>query len=197
MLDYGYFAFLMLVGQLSPGPDMLLILKNSFNHNLRAALFTIAGIITGIVIHTTIALTGLTFLILLSLTFGSAIPSGIFMPTILIGSSLGGYAGIIIKQIPLYSDMSTSTFALVGAAALLGGIQRSAVSLCVIIMGGTGETKFLLPIVVTTVCAKWVGDNFNRGIYEIGMEVRRAASEASRGRSSVRSEATIIQNILN
>lgn len=62
MLDYCYFAFLMLVGQLSPGPDMLLILKNSLNHNLRAALFTIAGIISGIIIHTTIALTGLTFL---------------------------------------------------------------------------------------------------------------------------------------
>ena len=62
MLDYFYFALLMLVGQLSPGPDMLLILKNSFNHNLRAALFTIAGIIAGIVIHTTIALTGLAFL---------------------------------------------------------------------------------------------------------------------------------------
>jgi threonine/homoserine/homoserine lactone efflux protein len=62
MLDYCYFAFLMLVGQLSPGPDMLLVLKNSFNHNLRAALFTIAGITGGILIHTTIALTGLTFL---------------------------------------------------------------------------------------------------------------------------------------
>ena len=62
MLNYCYFAFLMLVGQLSPGPDMLLILKNSLNHNLRAALFTIAGIISGIIIHTTIALTGLTFL---------------------------------------------------------------------------------------------------------------------------------------
>ena len=79
MVDYFYFAFLMLVGQLSPGPDMLLILKNSFNHNLRAALFTIAGIIAGIVVHTTIALTGLTFLfregntICLVLKYGGAI----------------------------------------------------------------------------------------------------------------------------
>ena len=59
MADYCYFAFLMFLGQLSPGPDMLLVLKNSLNHNLRAALFTIAGITGGIVIHTTIALTGL------------------------------------------------------------------------------------------------------------------------------------------
>ena len=63
MADYFYFAFLMFLGQLSPGPDMLLVLKNSLNHNLRAALLTITGITTGIIIHTTIALTGLTFLI--------------------------------------------------------------------------------------------------------------------------------------
>ena len=79
MLDYFYFAFLMLVGQLSPGPDMLLILKNSFNYNLRAALFTIFGIIAGIIVHTTIALTGLTFLfrkgntIYLILKYGGAV----------------------------------------------------------------------------------------------------------------------------
>ena len=41
---------------------MLLVLKNSLNHDLRAALFTIAGITAGIIIHTTIALTGLSFL---------------------------------------------------------------------------------------------------------------------------------------
>ena len=68
MFDYLYFAFLMLVGQLSPGPDMLVILKNSLNHDLRAALFTIAGIIAGIVIHTTIALTGLAVLFTTSST---------------------------------------------------------------------------------------------------------------------------------
>ena len=39
-------------------------------------------------------------------------------------------------------------------------------------MEGTGETKFLLPIVVTTVVSKWVGDLFNHGIYEIGMELK-------------------------
>jgi len=79
MQDYLLFAFAMLVGQLSPGPDMLLILKNSFNHNLRAALFTIAGIITGIVFHTAIAISGLSVLFAKSgllyqiLKFGGAV----------------------------------------------------------------------------------------------------------------------------
>jgi len=38
---------------------MLLILKNSTTHTTRAALFTVLGITTGIVIHTTVVLTGL------------------------------------------------------------------------------------------------------------------------------------------
>lgn len=48
---------------------------------------------------------------------------------------------------------------------LLGGIQRSSVSLVVIIVEGTGKVDYLLPIIFTTVCAKWVGDKLNDGIY--------------------------------
>ena len=49
----------MVIGQFSPGPDMLLLTKNALNHTFRAALFTVAGITTGIVVHTLVALTGL------------------------------------------------------------------------------------------------------------------------------------------
>ena len=119
----------------------------------------------------TLLVVGFLFLPLLLVTFGSHIPCGLFMPTILIGGSLGGYAGIIIER-HFMSGVSPATFALVGATALLGGIQRSTVSLCVIIMEGTGETKFLIPIVVTTVVSKWVGDHFTEGIYEIGIELK-------------------------
>ena len=59
----------------------------------------------------------------------------------------------------------TGPYALLGAVGLLGGIQRSSVSLVVIIVEGTGKVDYLLPIIFTTVCAKWVGDKFNAGIY--------------------------------
>ena len=85
-------------------------------------------------------MTGLLAFPLMVLTFGIPLPSGIFMPTILIGSSLGGYAGLKIQEI-YNPHVSTSIFALLGAAALLAGIQRSTVSLCVILMEGTGDTK--------------------------------------------------------
>ena len=62
--------------------------------------------------------------------------------------------------------------ALAGCVALLGGLLRSTVSLCVIIMEGTGQTELLLPIIVTSVCARTVGNAINIGLYELAMEMK-------------------------
>jgi len=53
----------MLVAQFSPGPDMLLLLKNAVNHPLRAGLWTVFGIVVGLTVHTTLALTGVSLII--------------------------------------------------------------------------------------------------------------------------------------
>ena len=62
-MSYLVFAVIMVIGQFSPGPDMLLLTKNALNHNLRASLFTVAGVTTGIFVHSVIALTGLIVLL--------------------------------------------------------------------------------------------------------------------------------------
>ena len=62
-MDYLSFALIMLVAQFSPGPDMLLLLKNAVNHPLRAGLWTVAGIVVGLTVHTTLALTGVSLII--------------------------------------------------------------------------------------------------------------------------------------
>jgi H+/Cl- antiporter ClcA len=120
----------------------------------------------------TLVAVGVIFFVLMTLTLGVSLPSGIFMPTFLIGSSLGGAAGIAFQGwIP---ELSPSTFALLGAAALLAGIQRSTVSLCVILVEGTGQVKILIPVIVTVVVARYVGDLISHGgLYEIAMEVNK------------------------
>lgn len=62
----------MLIGQFSPGPDFLLILKNSLNHGRKAALFCAAGIALGLTIHTSLSIAGLAFLFNSSETVGKA-----------------------------------------------------------------------------------------------------------------------------
>jgi chloride channel 7 len=100
------------------------------------------------------------------ITFGVALPSGLFMPSLLTGSSLGGYAGIMIQE-HFLETVVPAHMALLGAAAMLGGIQRTTVSLCVILMEATGQTKVLIPLIISIVVARYVGDIFNDGYYHV------------------------------
>ena len=57
-MDYAAFSLLMLLAQFSPGPDMLLLIRNSLEHPRRAGLFTVLGIAAGLAVHLTAVLTG-------------------------------------------------------------------------------------------------------------------------------------------
>ncbi|MGI8601727.1 MAG: LysE family translocator [Verrucomicrobiales bacterium] len=52
------FSLLMLGGQFSPGPDMLLLTRNALLHSRRAALLTVCGIALGLLIHCALILGG-------------------------------------------------------------------------------------------------------------------------------------------
>lgn len=114
---------------------------------------------------------GLVFLPLMTITLGTALPTGVFMPIVLIGTSLGGFAGLVFEDW-IGPGLSPSTFALLGAAALLAGVQRSTVSLCVILVEGTGQVKVLIPVIITVVIARYVADLiYEHGLYEASIEV--------------------------
>jgi chloride channel 3/4/5 len=47
-----------------------------------------------------------------------------------------------------------------GAAAMLGGTTRMTVSLVVICFELTGDVDYIVPIMLSVMTAKWVGDAF-------------------------------------
>ncbi len=53
------FSAFMWLAQFSPGPDMLLLMKNAVNHTRRAALASVLGIVTGLCFHCAVVLSGL------------------------------------------------------------------------------------------------------------------------------------------
>jgi len=57
-------------------------------------------------------------------------------------------------------------YALLGAAAFLGGLMRMSASMCLILMEMTGAPQMLPYLMVTLVVAKGVGDRFNYSVFD-------------------------------
>jgi chloride channel 7 len=55
---------------------------------------------------------------------------------------------------------------------MLGGMARMTISLTVILIESTGDLKHGLAIMLTLVTAKWVGDYFNDGLYDIHIQLK-------------------------
>ncbi|XP_076022485.1 H(+)/Cl(-) exchange transporter 6 isoform X2 [Genypterus blacodes] len=104
-------------------------------------------------------------------TYGVSVPSGLFVPSLLCGAALGRLVANVLK-VNLGMDIYSGTFALIGAASFLGGVVRMTISLTVILIESTNEITYGLPIMITLMVAKWTGDFFNKGIYDIHIQLR-------------------------
>ncbi|KIY66841.1 Cl-channel protein [Cylindrobasidium torrendii FP15055 ss-10] len=122
-------------------------------------------------------------------TFGMMIPAGIFLPTIAIGACLGRVVGLLVQAAyrawptawvfascppdPLVGCISPGFYAVIGASGMLGGVTRMTVSLVVILFELTGALSHVLPIMISVVTAKWVGDAVGeQGIYAAWIAMR-------------------------
>ncbi|CAL3964011.1 unnamed protein product [Diplocarpon coronariae] len=118
---------------------------------------------------------------LASVTFGLQIPAGIILPSMAVGALFGRAVGLVMEiwvhNHPNFFPFSTcepdvpcvtpGTYAVIGAAAALGGVTRMTVSIVVIMFELTGALTYVLPIMIAVMASKWVGDAFGkRGIYE-------------------------------
>ncbi|KAA8530108.1 hypothetical protein F0562_004818 [Nyssa sinensis] len=102
-------------------------------------------------------------------TFGIAVPSGLFLPIILMGSAYGRILGIAIGG---YTNIDQGLYAVLGAASLMAGSMRMTVSVCVIFLELTNNLLLLPITMLVLLIAKTVGDCFNPSIYEIILELK-------------------------
>ncbi len=58
LIELAGFSAIMIAGQFSPGPDMLLLTRTSLQHGAKAGSLTACGIAAGLVIHSGIAIGG-------------------------------------------------------------------------------------------------------------------------------------------
>ncbi|KAF8202213.1 Cl-channel protein [Pholiota molesta] len=137
-----------------------------------------------------LCLTAILKIVLTAWTFGMMVPAGIFLPTIGIGACLGRAMGLIMQSLyrayptawiflscppdPSVRCISPGFYAVIGAAAMLGGVTRMTISLIVILFELTGALSHVLPIMISIMTSKWVGDALGKdGIYTVWIAMRR------------------------
>lgn len=131
-----------------------------------------------------LAAAGLGF-ILASITFGLRIPAGIILPSMAVGALFGRTVGMFMRNFqqafpnllifsacpPDVRCITAGTYAVIGAASTLAGATRMTVSIVVIMFELTGALNYVLPIMISVMISKWVGDAFGKqGIYESWIE---------------------------
>eukprot|EP00045_Choanoeca_perplexa_P017127 m.242911 g.242911 ORF g.242911 m.242911 type:complete len:811 (+) comp17456_c0_seq2:52-2484(+) len=121
----------------------------------------------------TLAVYFLMYLCIASWTYGLSLPSGLFVPCLVTGAAYGRLFGALMRTVfGAYTQTNLGTYALIGAAAFLGGVVRMTISLTVILIESTDEITLGLPLMVTLMAAKFVGDLFNEGLYDIHIELK-------------------------
>uniref|UniRef100_A0A8C1W398 Chloride channel protein n=1 Tax=Cyprinus carpio TaxID=7962 RepID=A0A8C1W398_CYPCA len=102
-------------------------------------------------------------------TYGLTVSAGVFIPSLLIGAAWGRLFGILLSFI-IWAD--PGKYALIGAAAQLGGIVRMTLSLTVILVEATGNVTYGFPIMLVLMTAKIVGDYFIEGLYDVHIKLQ-------------------------
>eukprot|EP01119_Soliformovum_irregulare_P023076 TRINITY_DN7_c2_g1_i4.p1 TRINITY_DN7_c2_g1~~TRINITY_DN7_c2_g1_i4.p1 ORF type:complete len:286 (-),score=97.61 TRINITY_DN7_c2_g1_i4:73-930(-) len=85
------------------------------------------------------------------------------------GRLLGQLFNLIFPNL----NLNPGGFALIGAAAFLGGVVRMTISLTVILIESTNDISYGMPIMLTLMISKWVGDYFTEGIYDYHIELNK------------------------
>ncbi len=115
------------------------------------------------------------YICLACITYGITVPSGLFVPSLLSGAAFGRLFGHLLHKLDRSSGTfaDSGTYALIGAAGALGGMARMTISLTVILLEATGDMQYVLPLMLALMSARFVGNIFNEGLYEIHIHLRK------------------------
>lgn len=105
--------------------------------------------------------------VLALVTYGTPVPSGLFIPVIIIGATYGRLVGMFMRSLNYgLSELDEGVYAVLGAASLLGGSMRTTVSMCVIILELTNNLLMLPWTMLVLLISKTIGDLFNHSVYD-------------------------------
>lgn len=106
------------------------------------------------------------------ITCGLTMAAGMFVPSLLAGACFGRIVGHLLHVFDAshgtFAD--AGTYALMGAAAFTSGITRITISLSIMILEATGDMQYVLPLMITTLTAQYVGNVCSVGMDDMKIE---------------------------
>lgn len=109
-------------------------------------------------------------------TNGVGASTGMFVPSLTVGAGGGRLIGHFVQSLfasPV-RPISLPTYAVIGAAAFLGGATRMTLTTAVMVMETTGALQLIVPLMITVFFSKIVGDRFGVGIDDTHVRLRGA-----------------------
>ncbi|MDU1763045.1 MAG: ClC family H(+)/Cl(-) exchange transporter [Anaerococcus vaginalis] len=112
-------------------------------------------------------------LLLLLIAFCSGIPGGIFFPLLAMGSLIGNFYGCMLFELNLVGGNEIIIFSMLAMAAHFASIVRAPLTGMFLIIEMTGgRIDFFLPIIIVSLVAYLLTENFNNEpIYESLLEI--------------------------
>jgi CIC family chloride channel protein len=109
---------------------------------------------------------------------GSAVPGGVFTPTLFIGATSGALLGLVMAR--LVPGTNPAPFALIGMGAALAGTTHAPLLSTVLVVELTNNHGMILPLLLATLCA-WVASRAlkKESIYTEELKRKGLATEGS------------------
>ena len=104
-------------------------------------------------------------------SLGLAVPAGNFIPALTIGAAVGRLEALLLVEGGLVDSKDVGKYAMVGAAATLGGVTRMTMTIAVILAEVSDDVQILPVCMLGLVVARAIGDllsaSFDHGMIEI------------------------------
>jgi chloride channel 7 len=112
------------------------------------------------------------YFLIAAITSGVMAPAGLFVPTLLAGAAYGRLIGHWMNTAFPGHVADAGTYALIGAASILGGMARMTIAGCVIILEACGNITYLLPLMVTFAASRYAGNAINEPMYDMQIRLK-------------------------
>ncbi len=102
-----------------------------------------------------------------TICYGCGVSGGLFMPTLLMGATLGGLVGAIAQMIFPEIAPNVGAFALVGMGAYFAAVIRAPITSILMVFELTRDYNIVLPLMIANIVAYFIAEKVHEGsIYE-------------------------------